>query len=240
MWRITEQIDTSIHSSNGVTWGWGLGPEPIPLQAQPQVANDIGSSSLSPPSFPPDTRAIIHKPGRSTTSSGKTRACEWMLSFQPCSAQFIEPLMGWCGGDDPLRHVELRFPTREAAVSYAERHGIAYEVSEPAPERHADVACPDERTGLWTQWMLDCLRAFEAGAQWWDNAGPDRRLIATLDRWEQNAGCVEAAERTTVLQGGASRLEETRSTPPAPNGPMMHPAAANADIPQDPEEVSVA
>ena len=32
--------------------------------------------------------------------------------------------------------VRLRFATREAAVAYAERHGIAYEIFEPKRRRH--------------------------------------------------------------------------------------------------------
>jgi hypothetical protein len=43
---------------------------------------------------------------------------------------FIEPLMGWTGGDDTLTQVELTFPTREAAVAYAQRQGLAYIVEE--------------------------------------------------------------------------------------------------------------
>src|SRR3954449_8998171 len=71
-------------------------------------------------------------------------------------------------------------------------------------ERHVDFRCPDERAGLWTQWMQECLGTFEAGAQWWGNAGPDRHLLATLDhlanskRWDQNK---EAAE---LLAGQAA------------------------------------
>jgi hypothetical protein len=38
----------------------------------------------------------------------------------------IEPLMGWTGGDDTLIQVKLTFPTREAAVAYAERQGLTF------------------------------------------------------------------------------------------------------------------
>jgi ETC complex I subunit conserved region len=34
------------------------------------------------------------------------------------------------GGDDTLTQVELTFPTREAAVAYAQRQGLAYIVEE--------------------------------------------------------------------------------------------------------------
>lgn len=87
--------------------------------------------SLAPQAFPPDARAIIRCPGPSVLSSGKARARQWVLEFEPRSAPFVEPLMGWTGGADPLRHVQLRFPSREAAVAYAEREGLSYVVQEP-------------------------------------------------------------------------------------------------------------
>jgi len=38
-------------------------------------------------------------------------------------------------------------------------------------ERHVDFRCPDERAGLWTQWMQECLETFEAGT-----LGPERKI----------------------------------------------------------------
>ena len=233
MWSNTQPIDTKLSLSDGASWAFG------PEQALPQAANDLSSLSL-PPGLPPGATAIIHKPGRSATSSGKTRACEWVLRFQPVSAQFIEPLMGWCGGDDPLRHVELRFPSREAAVGFAARHGIPYEVSEPPPEQHARARCPDDTVGLWRQWMLECLGTFEAGAEWWGNAGPDQAVIATLDRWEQNARSLDAAERAADTDGGASRPDKAWTTQEASSAPMIQPVPANADVRREPAGVSVA
>jgi hypothetical protein len=86
--------------------------------------------SLARQAFPPDARAIIRCPGPSVLSSGRAWARQWVLEFEPRSAQFVEPLMGWTGGADPLRHVQLRFPSPEAAVAYAEREGLPYVVQE--------------------------------------------------------------------------------------------------------------
>jgi hypothetical protein len=87
-------------------------------------------------------------------------------------------------------------------------------------ERYVDVPCPDEPVGLWTQWMQECLVTFEAGAQWWGNAGPDRHLLATLDhlanskRWDQNKESTEPAE-------GVASADY-----------MLPPAPANANVSQ--------
>ncbi len=79
--------------------------------------------------------ARIYMPSRSATQSGQARE-EWVLEYVPERPKFIDPLMGWIGTSDPSDQIQLKFDSREAAVAYAERHGIAYKVSEPTPRRH--------------------------------------------------------------------------------------------------------
>ncbi len=78
--------------------------------------------------FPEDAVARIYKPSRSVMTSGKAGTKGWRLTFERRSSPFIEPLMGWTDGDDTLTQVELSFPTREAAIRYAERQGLHYTV----------------------------------------------------------------------------------------------------------------
>jgi hypothetical protein len=80
--------------------------------------------------LPSDAVARIYRPARSAMTSGKARTKNWVLRFDRRTAPFIEPLMGWTGGDDALSQVELTFATREAAVAYAQRQGLAYVVEE--------------------------------------------------------------------------------------------------------------
>lgn len=93
--------------------------------------------------FPADAVARIYRPSRSVMTSGKARSRHWRLIFARRSAPFTEPLMGWTGGSDTLSQVELKFPTLEAAIRYAERQGLAYAVQAPAgmerPALHADT-----------------------------------------------------------------------------------------------------
>jgi hypothetical protein len=53
-------------------------------------------------SFPEGAVACIFKPSRSATTSGKAGTKGWRLRFERRTAPFIEPLMGWTGGDDTL------------------------------------------------------------------------------------------------------------------------------------------
>ena len=43
--------------------------------------------------------------------------------------------MGWTSSRDTRRQVLLRFASKEGAIKYAEREGIAYTVIEPSPRK---------------------------------------------------------------------------------------------------------
>jgi hypothetical protein len=79
--------------------------------------------------------ARIYLPARTAMQSGKAKTREWVLEFAPASARIADPLMGWTLSSDMNGQVRLAFDTREEAVAYAQRHGIAFEVQ--APPRHA-------------------------------------------------------------------------------------------------------
>src|SRR5438270_887387 len=87
----------------------------------------------------PRRRAVIYKPAKSAMTSGRAGTKRWLLEFEPQSAPFIEPLMGWTGSTDPLPQVRLTFPSREAAVAYAQRHRLDYEVRKPTESVNAQV-----------------------------------------------------------------------------------------------------
>lgn len=94
--------------------------------------------SMASSFFPEDAVARIYKPSRSVMSSGKARTKGWRLAFERRTAPFIEPLMGYTGGDDTLTQVELSFPSLETAINYAERQGLTYVVQAP----DAQIAAP--------------------------------------------------------------------------------------------------
>jgi len=75
--------------------------------------------------------ARIYRPAKTAMQSGKAKSRDWRLEFEPASARFIDPLMGWTGSTDMNGQVRLTFDTKEEAVEYAERHGIAFRLQEP-------------------------------------------------------------------------------------------------------------
>ncbi len=81
--------------------------------------------------------ARIYKPAKTAMQSGQANTKTWVLDFEPEEPRQVEPLMGWTSSGDMRAQVRLRFPSKEEAVAYCERHGIAYQVFEAkAAARH--------------------------------------------------------------------------------------------------------
>ena len=74
--------------------------------------------------------ARIYKPAKTAMQSGQANSTAWVLDFEPEEPRQVEPLMGWTSSGDMRQQVRLRFASKEEAVAYCERHGIAYQVFE--------------------------------------------------------------------------------------------------------------
>ena len=98
--------------------------------------------------------ARIYRPTKAAVQSGAARTKYWILEFEPESAREIEPLMGWTSSSDMKSQVKLRFGTKEEAIAYADKHGIAYSLEEPAPVERRVMSYSDNfkssRHDLWT------------------------------------------------------------------------------------------
>ena len=88
--------------------------------------------------------ARIYCPAKTAMQSGRAKTRRWLLEFVAAHPKTVDPLMGWTGSCDMAAdQLRLAFATREEAVAYAERHGIAYRVEEHnnrrvAPKCYAD------------------------------------------------------------------------------------------------------
>jgi hypothetical protein len=78
------------------------------------------------------TTARISELERKTTQWGKANVGRWLLEFERNEAQRPDPLTGWNGSGDTNTQVRIFFRTKEAAISYCEKHGLDYHVM-PAP-----------------------------------------------------------------------------------------------------------
>ena len=86
--------------------------------------------------------ARIYQPARSAAQSGQAKD-RWLLEFEPESARVIEPLMGWTSSGDMKAQIKLRFDTREEALAYAQRNGLAYRLEEPKPTTRKIISYSD-------------------------------------------------------------------------------------------------
>ena len=98
--------------------------------------------------------ARIYKPAKTAMQSGQAKTREWMLDYEPEEPRVVESLMGWTTSGDMKSQVRLQFATKEEAVSYAERHGIPYQVQDVKPAQRHGLSYADNfafsRRGSWT------------------------------------------------------------------------------------------
>lgn len=87
--------------------------------------------------------ARIFKPAKNAMQSGRSKTMEWQLDYEPEQPRSVEPLMGWTSSGDMKQQITLRFHTKEEAVAYCERKGIAYQVIEPQDSIRRPVAYAD-------------------------------------------------------------------------------------------------
>ncbi len=98
--------------------------------------------------------ARIYKPAKTAMQSGLARTKDWVLEDAPQVAREIDPLMGWTSSSDMRQQVQLRFETKEEAIAYAERNGIAFKVHEPQKRKPVQKSYAENfkfgRIGAWT------------------------------------------------------------------------------------------
>ena len=98
--------------------------------------------------------ARIYKPAKTAMSSGQAQTQRWVLEYEPERPKTIEPLMGYTSSDDMASQIRLNFETKEAAIAYAERNGIAYQAFDPSDRQRAQISYSDnfrrDRNQPWT------------------------------------------------------------------------------------------
>lgn len=98
--------------------------------------------------------ARIYSPTKTAMQSGKAKTGIWILEFDRDTARTIDPLMGYTSSADPLAQVRLKFATKDEAIAYAQKHGIAYRLDEPKQPKRSVISYSDnfkyDRKAPWT------------------------------------------------------------------------------------------
>jgi hypothetical protein len=72
--------------------------------------------------------ARLYQRPKNAMQSGRARTGQWLLEIERDEPQHADPLTGWPGSGATQTQVQLRFPTREAAMAYADAHGLTVEI----------------------------------------------------------------------------------------------------------------
>ena len=98
--------------------------------------------------------ARLYRPAKTAMQSGTAKTSRWLLEFEAQASRTVDPLMGWTGSNDTLSQVKLWFDSKEEAVAYAARHGIACRIEEPKEANRRAMTYSDNfkftRIGTWT------------------------------------------------------------------------------------------
>jgi hypothetical protein len=98
--------------------------------------------------------ARIYRPARTAMQSGTGKTKEWVLDYEPEEPRAVEPLMGWTSSGDMKQQLRLSFDTKQEAIAYCERQGIAYQVFEAKDPARRRIAYADnfayQRRDAWT------------------------------------------------------------------------------------------
>ena len=81
------------------------------------------------------TIARISQIERRATQSGKANAGLWQLEFERQEPLRPDPLTGWNGSGDTNTQVRMTFQSKDAAVDYCDRNGLAYHLVPAKPVR---------------------------------------------------------------------------------------------------------
>lgn len=81
------------------------------------------------------TKVRIYNPTKTAMQSG-SRFESWILEFIPNTRKrSIDPVMGWTSSKDMMQEVKMTFPSRDAAVAFATKNGMSYEIVETLPRK---------------------------------------------------------------------------------------------------------
>ena len=80
-------------------------------------------------------KAKIYKPTKTAMQSGRAKYNKWILKFLDQKNQLKDTMMGWNGGSSTVSQIELKFSSKEEAVSYAKKNSIDYEILETSERK---------------------------------------------------------------------------------------------------------
>jgi len=76
------------------------------------------------------SKAKIYIPSKTAMQSGRNKSKKWLLEFDKNKSS-NDFLMNWVSSEDTQSQVKLFFDTKEAAINYANKNNIKFQIIEP-------------------------------------------------------------------------------------------------------------
>ncbi len=73
----------------------------------------------------------IISPAKNAMQSGTAKEGSWTLTFPAETPPSVDSLTGWVGMADTNQQLTLCFTSREAAIEYAQKHNLKYDIIDP-------------------------------------------------------------------------------------------------------------
>ncbi len=100
--------------------------------------------------------ARIFQPAQNAMQSGKGKSDLWILQFEAENHRSTEPLMGWTSSSDTSQQIRMRFKSKDDAIAYAKREGLAFVVEKEsaasASKRPAKTYADNFKFGRTANW----------------------------------------------------------------------------------------
>jgi len=90
-------------------------------------------------------KAKIYIPTKNAMQSGLAKNNKWLLEFFTDN-KILNPLMGWETSSDTLSEVKLEFSSKDAAINYAKKNNIDYDLIEPKKRKVVKKSYADNFT----------------------------------------------------------------------------------------------
>lgn len=87
--------------------------------------------------------ARIYSPAKNPLQSGRGKLGIWILEFAPQGIKTKDPLMGWTSSTDTKQQVRITFHSKDAAIEYATKNHIEFELEEAKPIKRVIRAYAD-------------------------------------------------------------------------------------------------
>jgi hypothetical protein len=175
-------------------------PAPVPALVPKRQRKPEWASAL-----PDDAVALILSPARSAMTSGPARKKGWVMMIPRQVGQEIDPLMGWTTDTDMACQVVLGFPTLEAAIGYAERLGLPYQVQlPPGAATRREKLRRERQIGVFSDATLPRLGLEEHRAAY-------REAMAGAEARQDPVGGGDARSPMDIVLDGSLSFEAKRS-----------------------------